>query len=59
MNQELTTSFKKVVKGTGVIFTGTILGALLGFIFRVIVVRYITKAEYGILSLSLAMIIFW
>ncbi|CAD7779289.1 Polysaccharide biosynthesis protein [Candidatus Methanoperedenaceae archaeon GB37] len=56
MNQELTTSFKKVVKGTGVIFTGTILGALLGFIFRVIVVRYITKAEYGILSLSLAMI---
>ena len=56
MNQELTTSFKKVVKGTGVVFIGTILGTLLGFIFRVIVVRYITKAEYGILSLSLAMI---
>ncbi|AMM41428.1 polysaccharide biosynthesis protein [Candidatus Desulfofervidus auxilii] len=56
MNQELTTSFKKVVKGTGVVFIGTILGTLLGFIFRVIVVRYITKAEYGLLSLSLAMI---
>ena len=56
MNQELTTSFKKVVKGTGVVFIGTILGTLLGFVFRVIVVRYISKAEYGLLSLSLAMI---
>ena len=56
MEQELTTSLKKVVKGTGIVFVGTVLGTFLGFVFRVIVVRYISKAEYGLLSLSLAMI---
>lgn len=56
MEQELTSSLKKVVKGTGIVFAGTILGTLLGFVFRVIVVRYITKSEYGLLSLTLAML---
>jgi O-antigen/teichoic acid export membrane protein len=56
MEQGLTDSLKKVVKGTGIVFAGTILGTLLGFVFRIVVVRYITKAEYGHLSLALSMV---
>jgi len=45
MEQELTTSLKKVVKGTGIVFVGTVLGTFLGFVFRVIVVRYIINGS--------------
>jgi len=56
MEQELTTSLKKVVKGTGIVFVGTVLGTLLSVISRILVVRYINKTEYGLLSLSFAII---
>jgi len=52
-NLDLEIPLKKVVKGAGIVFIGTILGTILGLITRVIVVRYITKTEYGLLSLSL------
>jgi len=45
-----------VAKGTGIIFVGTIIGMLLGFVGRVIIVRYITQTEYGIYTLALVII---
>ena len=52
MNQSL----QKIAKGTGIIFIGTIIGMLLGFVSRVILVRYITQTEYGIYCLALTVI---
>ena len=37
-------------------FIGTIIGMLLGFVSRIIIVRYITQSEYGIYSLALVLV---
>jgi O-antigen/teichoic acid export membrane protein len=49
-------TLKKVVKGTTIVLIGTIVGLLLGFASRVIVVRYITQSEYGIFSLAVTLV---
>ena len=54
--ENLNTSLKKVAKGTGLVFIGTILGTLLGLITRIITVRYITTTEFGLLSLALVIV---
>ena len=56
MSEIVNQSLQKIAKGTGIIFIGTIIGMLLGFVSRVIIVRYITQSEYGIFSLALVII---
>ena len=56
MSEIVNQSLQKIAKGTGIIFIGTIIGMLLGFVSRVIIVRYITQSEYGIYSLALVLI---
>ena len=56
MSEIVNQSLQKIAKGTGIIFIGTIIGMLLGFIGRVILVRYITQTEYGIYCLALVVI---
>jgi len=56
MSEIVNQSLQKIAKGTGIIFTGTIIGLLLAFIGRVILVRFTTQIEYGIYSLALVMI---
>ena len=56
MSEIVNKSLQKIAKGTGIIFIGTIIGMLLGFVGRVILVRYITQSEYGIYSLALVII---
>ena len=56
MSEIVTQSLQKIAKGTGIIFTGTIIGMLLGFVGRIILVRYITQTEYGIYCLALVII---
>ena len=56
MSEIVNQSLQKIAKGTGIIFIGTIIGLLLGFIGRIILVRYITQTEYGIYSLALVII---
>jgi len=51
--KELDTSLKKIAKGTGIVLTGTIIGMFLGLASRIIITRYITPYEYGLLSLAL------
>ena len=55
MSEIVNQSLQKIAKGTGIIFIGTIIGMFLGFVGRVIVVRYITQSEYGIFSLALVL----
>ena len=56
MSEIVNQSLQKIAKGTGIVFTGTIIGMLFGFVGRVIIVRYITQTEYGIYSLALVII---
>ncbi len=56
MSEIVNQSLQKIAKGTGIIFTGTIIGMLLGFIGRIILIRYITQTEYGIYCLALVII---
>ena len=55
MSEIVNQSLQKIAKGTGIIFIGTIIGMLLGFVSRIIIVRYITQSEYGIYSLALVL----
>jgi O-antigen/teichoic acid export membrane protein len=55
MSEIVNQSLQKIAKGTGIIFIGTIIGLLLGFVSRVIIVRYITQTEYGIYSMTLVL----
>ncbi len=57
MNESvLDTSLKKVAKGSGIILLGTCIGIIMGLLTRVIIVRYISKADYGLFSLSLVIV---
>jgi O-antigen/teichoic acid export membrane protein len=56
MSEIVNQSLQKIAKGTGIIFIGTIIGMLLGFVGRVIIVRFTTQTEYGIYSLTLVLI---
>ena len=55
MSEIVNQSLQKIAKGTGIIFVGMIIGMLLGFVGRVIIVRYITQSEYGIYSMTLVL----
>ena len=53
MSEIIDESLQKIAKGTGVFFLGTIIGLLLAFVSKIIVIRYIEQAEYGLLSLAM------
>lgn len=55
-NISLSNQLRKVAKGTGIVFIGSVLGTLLSFFARIIIVRYITPNEFGVLSLVLVVI---
>ncbi len=56
MSEIVDESLRKIAKGTGIVFTGTIVGLLLGFVGRIILVRYITQSEYGIYCLAFTVV---
>ena len=56
MSEIVNESLRKIAKGTTIIFIGTIIGLLLGFVGRVILIRFITQSEYGIYSLAFAIL---
>lgn len=53
MDKTVNQSLQKIAKGAGLIFIGTIIGMLFGFLSRVIIIRYISQEEYGIFALCL------
>jgi len=49
-------SLQRVAKGAGIVFVGTIIGTILGFMERVLIARYYTQAQYGVFSLALVLL---
>jgi len=45
-------SLRKVVKGAAIFFIGTVLSLLISFVGRIIIIRYLTPAQFGIISLA-------
>ena len=56
MSEIVDESLQKIAKGTGIVFTGTIIGLFLGFVGRIILVRYTTQSEYGIYCLAFTVV---
>lgn len=54
--QELYDSLRRVASGTGLVLLGTVVSQILAFIPRVMVVRYLSRSEYGLLALGLAVV---
>ena len=52
MSEIVNESLRKIAKGTTIVFIGTIISLLLGFVGRVILIRFTTQSEYGIYSLA-------
>ena len=48
-------SLKKIVKGGGLILAGTFLGLAIQFLNKILIVRSISRADYGLLSLGLVL----
>ena len=48
-------SLQKISQGTGIYIIGALIGTILGFVGRIIVVRYISQSEYGLYSLALVL----
>lgn len=46
-------TLRKVARGTAIVFVGTVLGLLLTFVAKIIVVRHLAQSEYGVFSLAL------
>ena len=49
-------SLQKIAKGSSIAFVGLLLSLLPAFIGRLIIVRYWTESDYGVFSLSLAVL---
>jgi len=54
MTEIINASIKKAVKGTSLVLSGTLVSGLLLISTKILVVRYITKEELGLYTLSIA-----
>lgn len=54
MSEIVNESLKKIAKGSTIVFTGTIISMFLGFLGRIILIRFTSQSEYGVYSLALA-----
>ncbi|NJE61785.1 flippase [Thermococcus sp. 21S7] len=53
---EVNQALHRIARGTGIIFAGTIISMLLGFISRTLIARHYTVLEYGVFNLALTVI---
>ncbi|MDD5704161.1 MAG: oligosaccharide flippase family protein, partial [Dehalococcoidales bacterium] len=58
MVEPLSDSLRKIARGTGIAFFGTVLALLLGFATRLIIARFGSEADYGIYSLAIVVMTF-
>ncbi len=57
MEEEVVNStLRRVVKGAGIFLVGTFCTLLFGFFTKVLIARYLTKYDYGVLSLALTIL---
>lgn len=53
---EISQALQKIARETGVVFIGTIISILLGFLSVTAIARFLSKAEYGVFSLALTIL---
>ncbi|WP_148883190.1 flippase [Thermococcus aciditolerans] len=53
---EASQALQRIARGTGIIFAGTVISMLLGFISRMLIARHYTVLEYGVFNLALTVI---
>ncbi len=56
MSEIVSRSIQKIAKGSTFVFVGTIMSLFLGFLARVVMVRFSTQTEYGVFALSLTIV---
>lgn len=53
MDETVNDALRRITKGAAIFFFGTVSGMVISFFARVLVARYLSPSEFGILSLSL------
>jgi len=53
---EASQALQKIARGTGIIFAGTIVSLLLGFISRAMIARHFSTSDYGVFNLALTVL---
>jgi len=53
---EASQALQKIARGTGIIFVGTIVSLLFGFISRAIIARHFSTSDYGVFNLALTVL---
>jgi len=53
---EVNQALHRIARGTGIIFAGTVISMLLGFISRTLIARHYTVLEYGVFNLALTVL---
>ncbi len=49
-------ALQRIARGTGIIFIGTVISMLFGFLSVVVIARFFSRAEYGVFSLALTIL---
>ena len=56
VSDEVNQALQKIARGTGIVFAGTVISMLFGFLSRAIIARYFETSHYGVYSLALTII---
>lgn len=50
---QTTLALQKIARGAGIVFVGIVISMFFGFLIRVIIARYFSVEEYGVLNFVL------
>lgn len=53
---EASRALQKIARGTGIVFVGTVISMLFGFLSRTVIARYFSTGEYGVFNLALTVL---
>ncbi|HII60994.1 oligosaccharide flippase family protein [Pyrococcus horikoshii] len=53
---ESSQALQRIVRGTGIVFAGTLILMFFGFLSRAIMARYFSVSEYGVFNLALTVL---
>lgn len=56
MQEDVEAALKRIVRGTGVTFIGTVISMFFGFLSKAIIARYFSTTEYGVFNLALTVL---
>ncbi len=50
-------ALQRIARGAGIVFAGTIISMFFGFLSRALIARFFSRAEYGVFSLALIILL--